>query len=98
MSSPPPPGSAKAEWAKKELLMIFGQVQEDHENLLSQEAEALRIPDLADVWDNVNRADAEALVSRWEELNPRLSLSRLRSLNPVQVAVGLLKVVSLEPE
>ena len=76
---------------------IFGRVADQQENRLLQQADALDIRDLAEVWDALNEADPAKFLRTFQEVNPSLPLAQLATLSPFRVAVGVLKVVSPEP-
>ncbi len=91
-----PSSLLSASKVKETLLEILGQVQEEEESRLRQQAEALRVPDLAEVWDLLNAMDPNDLVQEWAEANPSLPILNLRRMEPFKVATGILKLVSPE--
>jgi len=80
----------------QQLQEILGQVADSQENRLLQEAEALQLRDLAEVWDGLSHADPAEFLRVYREENPKINLGSLETQDPYRVAVGVLKVLSPE--
>jgi hypothetical protein len=81
----------------QQLQEILAQVAEGPEApRLQLDLEALHLHDLAEVWDVLVKVDEQAFVRAFQQVNPRLKLETLKTQNPYQVAVGMLKVLSPE--